>query len=166
MSKEAKMMFWVESELQTKFFNIAFLEDRSAAEVLREFMKSYINQSYQHNNNNPVDTPPVNTNLINDLTPDPEYRYNENGISPKKPSDEALELARRIINGEIDLPEFVQTKHIPEPVTDNNNKEECKSIVSPSVAPINLGYKPSKEELEQARRFLNGEIKVSEFIIK
>lgn len=161
MSKEVKMIFQVESELQAKFFNVAFLEDRSAAEVLREFMESYINQSYQHNNN------PLNNNLLNDLAPDTEYNsYRENAISLNKPSDEALNLAQRIINGEIDLSEFVKMKHTPEPVI-NDNKEESKSVISHSVAPINPeGYNPSKEELEQALRFLNGEIKLSEFIVK
>jgi len=169
MSKEVKMTFWVDSELQGKFFSIAFLEDRSAAEVLREFMKSYIKLSHQYNS---YDEPPaVNNNLLNDLPPDMEYGYVENIARPNKPSDEALKLARRIINGEISLYEVVQTKQAPEPVANNSNKEECKETIDTDVAPVkfttvNSGYKPSKEELEQAFRFLNGEIKLSEFIIK
>lgn len=45
MSKEVQMTFRVEPELRAEFSDAALLEDRPAAQVLREFMRAYVNQS-------------------------------------------------------------------------------------------------------------------------
>lgn len=45
MSKEVQMTFRVEAELRADFSNAALLEDRPAAQVLREFMRSYVNHA-------------------------------------------------------------------------------------------------------------------------
>lgn len=43
MSKEVQMTFRVEPELRAAFSDAALLEDRPAAQVLREFMRAYVN---------------------------------------------------------------------------------------------------------------------------
>ncbi len=45
MSKEVQMTFRVEPELRTAFSDAALLEDRPAAQVLRELMRAYVKQS-------------------------------------------------------------------------------------------------------------------------
>jgi hypothetical protein len=43
--KEVQMTFRVEPELRAEFSEAVVLEDRPAAQVLREFMRAYVNQS-------------------------------------------------------------------------------------------------------------------------
>lgn len=51
MSKEVQMTFRVEPELRADFTNAArVFADRPAAQVLREFMRSYVNQSQERTN--------------------------------------------------------------------------------------------------------------------
>lgn len=45
MSKEVQMTFRVEPELRAEFADAAALDDRPAAQVLREFMRAYVLQS-------------------------------------------------------------------------------------------------------------------------
>lgn len=49
MSKEVKMTIRVEPELRAEFSEAAALQDRPAAQVLREFMRSYVNESQRRN---------------------------------------------------------------------------------------------------------------------
>jgi hypothetical protein len=47
MSKEVQMTFRVEPKLRAEFSDAVLLEDRPAAQVLREFMRAYVSQSHE-----------------------------------------------------------------------------------------------------------------------
>ena len=108
MTKEVQMTFRVEPELRADFTDAAELDHRPAAQVLREFMRAYVHQMRER-----VDTP------ANDSVSVAERRRREKavdfarasvGLEGFKPSKEEEAHARRFINGEIQLPEFVQVK--------------------------------------------------------
>lgn len=61
MSKEVQMTFRVERELRTDFSNAALREDRPAAQVLREFMRSYVNQACKSSHSDIKETGSVQT---------------------------------------------------------------------------------------------------------
>ena len=108
MTKEVQMTFRVEPELRADFTDAAELDHRPAAQVLREFMRAYVHQMRER-----VDTP------ANDSVSVAERRRREKavdfarasvGLEGFRPSKEEEAHARRFINGEIQLPEFVQVK--------------------------------------------------------
>ncbi|WP_265685513.1 antitoxin VbhA family protein [Verminephrobacter eiseniae] len=108
MLKEVQMTFRVDPELRAEFSNATALADRPAAQVLRELMRAYVIES-----NARAHSP------ANDLVSPAESRRREKavnfaracvGLEGFKPSEEAQVNARRFINGEIDLSEFVQMK--------------------------------------------------------
>ena len=102
------MTFRVEQQLRAAFAEAALLEDRPAAQVLREFMRAYVNQSRERGQR-----------PANGLISATERRRREDaasfalasvGLEGFKPSKEALAQTRRHINGEIQLSELVQVK--------------------------------------------------------
>ncbi|MEJ7139480.1 hypothetical protein [Amphibiibacter pelophylacis] len=108
MSKEVQMTFRVEPELRTEFSDAALREDRPAAQVLREFMRAYVNQSRKHGHS-----------PANDAISPAESRRREAavnfarsslGLEGFKPSKAAETGARQFIKGDIQLTDFVQVK--------------------------------------------------------
>ncbi len=108
MSKEVQMTFRVEPELRTAFSDAALLEDRPAAQVLRELMRAYVKQSRDQG---PI--PEQNT-----ISP-AESRRREAavnfarssvGLEGFKPSKDAETGARQFIKGEIHLADFIKVK--------------------------------------------------------
>lgn len=113
MSKDVQMTFRIEPELRAEFTDAAMQEHRPAAQVLREFMRAYVNEARERQN-----AP------ANDAISAGERRRRENavnfarssvGLEGFKPSKAEEAHARRFINGEIELAEFVQVKAEAEP---------------------------------------------------
>jgi len=105
MAKEAQMTFRVEEELRTEFSDAALLEDRPAAQVLREFMRAYVSQSRER-----VRGP------ANDAMSSAELRRREDavnfarssvGLEGFNPSQAAETGARQFMKGHIELADFV-----------------------------------------------------------
>ena len=108
MSKEVQMTFRIEPELRAEFTDAALQEHRPAAQVLREFMRAYVNDARERQN-----TP------ANDAISAGERRRRENavnfarssvGLEGFTPSKAQEAHARRFISGEIQLAEFVHVK--------------------------------------------------------
>lgn len=106
MSKEVQMTFRVEPELRAEFADAALLEDRPAAQVLREFMRAYVNQSRER------DQRPAN-----DLISGEESRRREKAVSFARASvglegfkahkmDD--ELSRRYVAGDITISDAIK----------------------------------------------------------
>lgn len=115
--KEVQMTFRVEPELRAEFSEAAVLEDRPAAQVLREFMRSYVNQSRER----------LRTPANDNLSP-AEMRRREKavnfarasvGLEGFKPSEAAEAGARQFIKGEITLAEFV---HVDQDVEQSHGR--------------------------------------------
>ena len=105
--KDVQMSFRVESNLRTEFISAAEQLDRPAAQVLREFMKSFVAQVH--------DNIPANDAISNQ-----ERRLREQavnfarasvGLEGFKQTQTTEERARQFINGEIELAEFTQVGH-------------------------------------------------------
>ncbi|WP_236610814.1 antitoxin VbhA family protein [Verminephrobacter aporrectodeae] len=109
MSKEVQMTFRIEPELRAEFSNAALLEDRPAAQVLRELMRAYVIEARARANR-----------PVNDAISPAESRRREQavnfarasvGLEGFKPSAEAEAGARQFIKGEIQLADlFVKVK--------------------------------------------------------
>lgn len=108
MPKEVQMTFRIEPELRADFIAAALQEHRPAAQILREFMRAYVNQSRE-----PVPSP------TNDAISSVESRCREAavsfarssvGLEGYKPSKAAETDARQFIKGDILLAEFLQVK--------------------------------------------------------
>jgi len=106
MAKEVQMTLRIEPELRAAFGEAAALEDRPAAQVLRELMRAYIAQVRERG-----------YHPANDAISAVERRRREDaasfalasvGLEGFTPSKDALEQTRRHINGEISLAELVQ----------------------------------------------------------
>ena len=108
MSKEVQMTFRVEAELRAEFADAASLDNRPAAQVLREFMRVYVTQARQR-----LHAP------ANDVISAAERRRREKAaefalasvrLEGFEPSPEALERMQRHANGEISLTDVVPVK--------------------------------------------------------
>jgi hypothetical protein len=111
MSKEVQMTFRIEPELRAEFSDAALQEHRPAAQVLREFMRAYVNQARERSHS-----------PANDAISPAESRRREAavnfarssvGLEGFKPSTTAETAARQFIQGDIPLNEFVQVKAQP-----------------------------------------------------
>lgn len=105
MGKEVNMTFRVEPDLRSRFAEAAELEHRPAAQVLRDFMRDYVDRSIRRA---PVTRPAISA---------AERRQREEAVSYARASVglEGFQLsktdelhAQRFINGEIELPEYVK----------------------------------------------------------
>lgn len=108
MSKEVQMTFRVEPELRSEFADAALLENRPAAQVLRELMRAYVQQSRER--------PGVPANAAISAA---ERRRREAavnfarasiGLEGFTPSEAAEAGARQFIRGDIPLADFAQGK--------------------------------------------------------
>lgn len=113
MPKEVQMTFRIESDLRAEFTKAALQDHRPAAQVLREFMRAYVNEVRERQGS-----------AANNAISDSERRRRESavnfarssvGLEGFQPSKEAEAHARRFINGEIELAEFIQVKADAEP---------------------------------------------------
>ncbi len=107
--KEVRMTFRVEPELRTSFIKAAKLEHRPAAQILRELMRSYIEQTRER----------MTGAAANDLISVAERRRRSDavdfarasvGLEGFKPSIAAEAEARRFVNGATELTDFVKVK--------------------------------------------------------
>ncbi|MGS0741445.1 antitoxin VbhA family protein [Glaciimonas sp. GG7] len=112
MSKDVQMTFRIEPELRAEFTDAASQEHRPAAQVLREFTRTYVNKARERQSASANDA-------INEVISASERRRRENaanfarasvGLEGFKLSKEVEAQTRRFINGEIELAEFIQVK--------------------------------------------------------
>jgi hypothetical protein len=105
MNKEVTMTFRVESDLRSRFTAAAELEHRPAAQVLREFMREYVERIH------------IKGAVPVDVIPDPERSRREKavnfanasiGLEGFKVSKEDEALARNFINGEIGIADILE----------------------------------------------------------
>jgi len=107
MNKEASMTFRVEEDLRDKFSAAAKLEYRPAAQVLRDFMRNYVEQVRKR------------TAGADYISSSERMRREKAvnaarasiGLEGFKVSKEDEEQAHRFINGEIDLSDFLKVSH-------------------------------------------------------
>jgi hypothetical protein len=108
MSKDVQMTFRVEPELRAEFTDAASRDHRPAAQVLREFMRAYVADARERQH--------ASANGAISLA---ERRRRENAVNFARssvglegfvPSEAEEERARRFVNGEIQLAEFVRAK--------------------------------------------------------
>lgn len=106
MSKEVQMTFRIEPELRAEFSDAASLEDRPAAQVLREFMRAYVNQSRERGHS-----------AANDLVSSAESRRRERavnfarasvGLEGFKAHQADEDLSRRFVAGEITISDAIK----------------------------------------------------------
>jgi hypothetical protein len=107
MTKEVQMVFRVESELRASFTKAAEREHRPAAQVLRELMRIYVDQSQQRQAKD----------RDKDLISAAERRRRESavnfarasvGLEGFKISAEDEALVRRYIDGEVEISEILK----------------------------------------------------------
>lgn len=103
MSKEVTMTFRLESELRAGFSEAAAIAHRPAAQILRDFMRTYVNESQQRDD----------TNLISfaersrrDAVNFAQASVALEGFKPHKADDD---LIRRYIAGEITVSDAINT---------------------------------------------------------
>lgn len=106
MSKEVQMTFRVEPELRAEFSDAALLEDRPAAQVLRELMRAYVSQSRERGHG-----------PANDFVSPAESRQREKavsfarasvGLEGFKPHKADKELSRQYVAGEITVSDAIK----------------------------------------------------------
>ena len=105
MSLLARISFRVEAELHARFMEIAAMQQRPAAQILREFMVAYVNEARERQNataNNAISV--AERRRREDAV---SFARASVGLEGLKPSDEAEAQTHRFINGEIPLAEFV-----------------------------------------------------------
>ena len=111
MSKEVQMTIRVEPELRASFTEAADLQHRPAAQVLREFMRSYVKFTQEK-----VAIKPA----LNGVQIDAQRRKRQDAVDFARasvglegfrtsPDDDAI--AKRFVNGEIDFSELMKLPH-------------------------------------------------------
>jgi hypothetical protein len=110
MSKEVQMTFRVEPELRAKFAEAALLEDRPAAQVLREFMRAYVNQSSERERGHSPASDAISPAESRRREVAVNFARSSVGLEGFKPSQAAETGARQFIKGDIQLADFVQVK--------------------------------------------------------
>lgn len=106
MTKEVNVTFRVEPELRASFSEAASREHRPAAQVLRELMRAYVEQSRSHAPQRAaIDA--AERRRREDAV---RYARASVGLEGFAPSQAEEEHARRFIEGEIGLAEFVKAR--------------------------------------------------------
>ena len=105
MSLRVRISFRVEAELHARFMEVAAMQQRPAAQILREFMRAYVNEAHE-----------CRSALPCDAVSDVERRRREKavnfarvsvGLEGFKPSKEVEAQTRRFISRDLSLAEFV-----------------------------------------------------------
>jgi hypothetical protein len=108
MSKEVQMTFRVEPELRAEFANAALREDRKAAQVLREFMRAYVNQSREREHSPANDAISPTESCRREAAVN--FAWASVGLEGFRPSEAVETSARQFIRGDIHLADFVRVK--------------------------------------------------------
>ncbi len=108
MSKEVQMTFRVESQLRAEFAAAASLEDRPAAQVLRELMRAYVNQSHERGHSPSHDSISQAERRRREAAVN--FARSSVGLEGFTPSEAAETGARQFIKGDTQLADFVQVK--------------------------------------------------------
>ena len=106
MTKEVQMTFRIEPELRAQFAEAALQEDRPAAQVLREFMRAYVEQARERGSAKDAISP-IERRWREDAA---RFAHASVSLEGFKPSKEVLAQIRRHIDGEIPLAGLVQVK--------------------------------------------------------
>ena len=108
MVKQVQMTFRVESELRTRFTEAAGLENRAVAQILREFMQTYISSAKEKT--------PIKSNITPDEQGKRQAAVNAArasvGLEGFQLTPDTERIAQRFINGEIDFNEFMRVPPI------------------------------------------------------
>lgn len=108
MTKEVQMTIRIEPDLRADFMAAALKEHRPGAQVLREFMRAYVNQTRERGNSPANDAiSPIERRRREAAV---NFAFASVGLEGFKPSNASEMAARRFINGEIGLADFVQVK--------------------------------------------------------
>lgn len=107
MSKEVTMTFRVEPDLRSSFSEAAEQAHRPAAQVLRDFMREYVERSWSRAPARPLISPSERKRREDAVN----YGRSSVGLEGFKLSKADEKHAQRFINGEIDLPEFVTVRN-------------------------------------------------------
>ena len=108
MSKEVQMTFRVEPQLRAEFADAASLQDRPAAQVLREFMRAYVNQARERGRSPANDAISLAESRRREAAVN--FARSSVGLEGFKPSQTAETGARQFIKGDIQLADFVRVK--------------------------------------------------------
>ncbi|MDO4682468.1 MAG: antitoxin VbhA family protein [Lautropia sp.] len=107
MNKAVTMTFRVEADLRAQFAEAAELEHRPAAQVLRDFMREYVQRSAARKTPQTISVPIGHHNR---REREEAINYARASVALEgfqlSPTDE--EHAQRFIRGEIDLAQFVK----------------------------------------------------------
>lgn len=104
VSKEATLTFRVEPDLRDSFNEAAKRNHVPAAQLLRAFMRDYVQQA-----GNPAPpAPAISADERKRREEAVNYARASVGLEGFKISEAEKEHARRFINGEIDMPEFLK----------------------------------------------------------
>ena len=114
-TKEACMTFRVEADLREQFAAAAERAHRPAAQVLRDFMRAYIERTQAQPIAGHAPRPSADIDEAERQRRQEAVRYGwaSVGLEGFTISDDDQEHARRFIDGEIDLPEFVKVRDEP-----------------------------------------------------
>lgn len=104
MSKEVTMTIRVESDLRSSFSEAAEQEHRPAAQVLRDFMREYVERVRTR-------TPAISPAERKRREDAVNYGRSSVGLEGFKLSKADERHAQRFINGEIELAEFVKVRN-------------------------------------------------------
>lgn len=112
MTKEVTMAFRVEEDLRASFHESVTLDHRPASQVLRDFMRAYVDQAQSKQRDGNVSA--------NDAISSAEHRRREQavrfarasiGLEGFKASESVEDLAAQFIRGDTDLAAFVKGSH-------------------------------------------------------
>ena len=107
MSKEVNMTFRVEPDLRSSFSEAAELEHRPAAQVLRDFMREYVERARTRAPAQPLISAAERKRRENAVN----YGRSSVGLEGFKLSKADEKHAQRFINGEIELADFVKVRN-------------------------------------------------------
>lgn len=109
MAKDVKITLRVNAELRAAFSAAALLEGQTAANMLREFMRAYVDQSCER----------FQSGASGPISPAERRRHEEAvnfarasiGLEGLKPSETVEVATCKFINGEISLANFLRSTH-------------------------------------------------------
>jgi len=106
MTKEVQMTFRVEPQLRAAFTEAALRQDRPAAQVLRELMRTYINQAREHGTHPANDA--VSLTESRQRVQALDFARTSVGLEGFKPHKADAELSRQYLAGEITISDAIR----------------------------------------------------------
>lgn len=107
MNKAVTMTFRVEADLRAQFAEAAELEHRPAAQVLRDFMREYVQRTAARTAHQAI-SPPIEHHKRQEREEAVNYARASVALEGFQLSPADEEHAQRFIRGEIDLAQFVK----------------------------------------------------------